>query len=225
MLLGELNGRPMRRLGVSRRQLFEELDRPALAALPIEPYVYAEWRQRRVGLDYHVDVDGHYYSVPHRLLRQQVEARITQRTVELFHKGERVACHLLGGARGRHTTVTEHMPSSHRRHAGWTHERIQREATAIGPDTASLVEVILRSRPHPEQGFRACLGILRLGRQYGIDRLEAACRRGLEIGARSYGSISSILQNGLDRQPLPRASEAPELPLDHPNIRGSRYYH
>jgi len=225
MLLGELNGRPMRRLGVSRQQLFDELDRPALAALPIEPYVYAEWRQRRVGLDYHVDIDGHYYSVPHRLLRQQLEARITARTVELFHKGERVACHLLGGARGRHTTVTEHMPSSHRRHAGWTHERIQRDAAAIGPDTASLVEVILRSRPHPEQGFRACLGILRLARQYGTDRLEAACRRGLEIGARSYGSISSILDKGLDRQPLPRAVQAPELPLDHPNIRGSRYYH
>jgi len=121
--------------------------------------------------------------------------------------------------------VTEHMPSSHRRHAGWTHERIQRDAAAIGPDTASLVEVILRSRPHPEQGFRACLGILRLARQYGTDRLEAACRRGLEIGARSYGSISSILDKGLDRQPLPRAVQAPELPLDHPNIRGSRYYH
>ena len=224
-LLAELNDRPMRRLGVSRRQLFDELDRPALAALPIEPYVYAEWRRRRVALDYHVDVDGHYYSVPHRLLRQQVEARITQCTVELFHKGERVACHLLGGARGRHTTVTEHMPSSHRRHAGWTHERIQREATAIGPDTATLVDVILRSRPHPEQGFRAGLGILRLARHYGTDRLEAACKRGLEIGARSYGSINSILQNGLDRQPLPRASPAPELPLDHPNIRGSRYYH
>jgi transposase len=221
MLLGELNGRPMRRLGVSRQQLFDELDRPALAALPIEPDVYAEWRQRRVGLDYHVDIDGHYYSVPHRLLRQQLEAR----TVELFHKGEHVACHLLAGARGRHTTVTEHMPSSHRRHAGWTHERIQRDAAAIGPDTARLVEVILRSRPHPEQGFRACLGILRLARQYGTDRLEAACRRGLEIGARSYGSISSILDKGLDRQPVPRAAQAPELPLDHPNIRGSRYYH
>src|SRR6266851_890462 len=219
------NGRPMRRLGVSRRQLFDELDRPALAALPVEPYVYAEWRQRRVALDYHVDVDGHYYSVPHRLLRQQVEARITERTVELFHKGERVACHLLGGARGRHTTVTEHMPSAHRRYAGWTHERIQREAAAIGNDTATLVEVILRSRPHPEQGFRACLGILRLARQYGVERLEAACRRGLEIGARSYGSINSILQNGLDRQPPMRPAEAPELPLDHPNIRGSRYYH
>jgi len=222
-LLGELNDRPMRHLGASRRQLFDQLDRPALAALPVEAYVYAEWRQRRVGLDYHVDIDGHYYSVPHRLLRQQLEARITQRTVELFHKGERVACHLLGGARGRHTTVTEHMPSAHRRHAGWTPERIQGEAAGIGPSTAALVDVILRSRPHPEQGFRACMGILRLARQYGVDRLEAACRRGLEIGARSYGSINSILDSGLDRQPFARP--APELPLDHPNIRGSRYYH
>ncbi|MGE3703375.1 MAG: IS21 family transposase, partial [Hyphomicrobiaceae bacterium] len=224
-LLGDLNDRPMRHLGASRRQLFDQLDRPALAALPVEAYVYAEWRQRRVGLDYHVDIDGHYYSVPHRLLRQQLEARITQRTVELFHKGERVACHLLGGARGRHTTVTEHMPSAHRRHAGWTHERIQGEAAGIGPSTAALVDVILRSRPHPEQGFRACMGILRLARQYGVDRLEAACRRGLEIGARSYGSISSILDTGLDRQPFARPGPAPELLLDHPNIRGSRYYH
>src|SRR5215813_1707358 len=225
MLLDELNGRPMRHLGVSRRQLFEQLDRPALAALPAEPYVYAEWRQRRVALDYHVDIDGHYYSVPHHLLRQQLEARITARTVELFHKGQRVACHLLSGARGRHTTVPEHMPSAHRRYAGWTHERILSEAARIGPDTATLVEVILRSRPHPEQGFRACLGILRLARQFGTDRLEAACRRGLEIGARSYGSINSILEKGLDRQPLQRPAQAPELPLDHPNIRGSRYYH
>lgn len=223
-LLADLNARPMRRLGVSRRQLFEELDRPALGALPAQPYVYAEWRRRRVGLDYHVDIDGHYYSVPHRLLRQEVEARITQRTVELFHRGERVAVHVLGGARGRHTTLPEHMPSAHRRHAGWTHERIGREAASIGPDTAALTQIILESRPHPEQGFRACLGILRLARQYGTERLEAACRRGLEIGARSYASISSILHNGLDRQP-PRKAAAPELPLDHPNIRGPRYYH
>jgi transposase len=113
------------------------------------------------------------------------------------------------------------MPSAHRRYAGWTHECILREAAGIGPDTATLIQVILRSRPHPEQGFRACLGILRLARQYG----EAACRRGLQIGVRSYGSISSILDKGLDRQPLPRTTQAPELPLDHPNIRGSRYYH
>ena len=224
-LLADLNDRPMRRLGISRRRLFEELDRPALEPLPSEPYVYAEWRLRRAGLDYHVDVDGHYYSVPYRLVKQQVEARITQRTIELFHKGERVACHVRGGARGRHTTVPEHMPSSHRRHAGWTIERIKRDAASLGPNTAMLADLILESRPHPEQGYRACIGILRLARQYGAERLEAACTRGLEIGARSYGSISSILQNGLDRRPPSRTAEAPELPLDHPNIRGGRYYH
>jgi len=225
-LLVDLNARPMRRLGVSRRQLFEELDRPALADLPAEPFVYAEWRIRRVALDYHVDVDGHYYSAPYRLLRQQVEARVTARTVELFHKGERVAVHVRGGLRGRHTTLAEHMPQAHRRHAEWTIERIGREAAVIGASTAALTAIILESRPHPEQGFRACLGILRLLRTYGRDRLEAACTRGLEIGARSYGSIQSILQNGLDRQPAPcRPREEDELPLLHPNIRGSGYYH
>ena len=223
-LLESLNNRPMRRLGVSRRQLFEELERPALRDLPAEPYVYAEWRIRRVGLDYHVDVDGHYYSVPHRLLREQVEARVTARTVELFHKGERVAVHVRGGLRGRHTTLAEHMPVAHRRHAEWTIERIGREAAAIGPSVAALTAIILESRPHPEQGFRACLGILRLLRTYGRERLEAACARGLEIGARSYGSIASILQHGLDRAPSPRPAE--DLPLLlHPNIRGSGYYH
>jgi transposase len=225
-LLESLNTRPMRRLGVSRRQLFEELDRPALAALPVEPFVYAEWRRRRVGLDYHVDVEGHYYSVPYRLLREAVEVRITARTVELFHKGERVAVHVRGGLRGRHTTLPEHMPQAHRRHAEWTIERIGREAAAIGPATAALTSLILESRPHPEQGFRACLGILRLLRTYGRDRLEAACARGLEIGARSYGSIASILQHGLDRQPASKpARDSEELPLLHPNIRGSGYYH
>jgi transposase len=225
-LLESLNTRPMRRLGVSRRQLFEALDRPALAALPVEPFVYAEWRRRRVGLDYHVDVEGHYYSVPHRLLREQVEARITARTVELFHRGERVAVHVRGGLRGRHTTLPEHMPQAHRRHAEWTIERIGQEAAAVGPSTAALTRLILESRLHPEQGFRACRGILRLLRTYGRDRLEAACARGLEIGARSYSSIASILQHGLDRQPAPRpARDSEELPLLHPNIRGSGYYH
>ncbi len=225
-LLVDLNGRPMRRLGVSRRQLFEELDQPALLPLPTEAYVYAEWRLRRVGLDYHVDVEGHYYSAPHRLLRQQVEARITARTVELFHKGERVAVHVRGGLRGRHTTLAEHMPQAHRRHAEWTIERIGREAARIGPSTAALVAQVLESRPHPEQGFRACLGILRLLRTYGQARLEAACGRGIEIGARSYGSILSILQNNLDRQPAPQSPTAgDELPLLHPNIRGAGYYH
>ena len=160
-LVADLNARPMRRLGVSRRDLFVELDRPALKELPAEPYEYAEWRVRRVGLDYHVDIDGHYYSVPHRLIREQLDARITAHTIELFRKGERVAVHLRGAGRGRHTTIAEHMPSSHRRYAEWTIERIGREAAAIGPSTAKLAALILESRPHPEQGYRACLGILR----------------------------------------------------------------
>jgi len=225
VLVTDLNARPMRRLAVSRGQLFEELDRPALSPLPAEAYVYAEWRIRRVSLDYHVDVDGHYYSVPHRLLREQIEARITARTVELFHKGERVAVHQRGGARGRHTTLAEHMPRAHRRHAEWTIERIRKEAETIGAATATLVDVILRNRPHPEQGFRACLGILRLVRTYNRDRVEAACARGLEIGARSYGSVQSILHHGLDRQAGASTAQSDDLPLLHPNIRGSGYYH
>lgn len=223
-LVADLNGRPMRRLGVSRRDLFLELDRPALKPLPAEPYEYAEWRVRRVGLDYHVDIDGHYYSVPHRLIREQLDARVTERTIELFHKGERVAVHLRGGGRGRHTTTAEHMPSSHRRYAEWTIERLRRDAAAIGPSTAALTAFILESRPHPEQGYRACIGILRLARQYGAERLEAACDRGLDIGARSYGSIQSILKHGLERHP-PRPATQGELLPDHPNIRGPRYYH
>ena len=223
-LVADLNARPMKRLGTSRAEMFAELDRPALAPLPGEPFVYAEWRLRRVSLDYHVDIEGHYYSVPFRLVREQVEARITARTVEIFHKAERVAVHMRGGARGRHTTLAEHMPSAHRRHANWTIERIRREATIVGPSTGKLAALILESKPHPEQGFRACLGILRLARQYGRDRLEAACERGLDIDARSYGSIKSILQNGLDRRPASSRSARHAMPLDHPNIRGSSYY-
>ena len=223
-LVADLNARPMRRLGVSRRDLFLELDRPALKELPAEPYQYAEWRVRRVGLDYHVDIDGHYYSVPHRLIREQLDARITERTIELFCKGERVAVHMRGTGRGRHTTIPEHMPSAHRRYAEWTIERIGIDAAAIGPSTAKLTALILESRPHPEQGYRACIGILRLVRHYGAERLEAACNHGLEIGARSYSSIQSILKHGLDHRP-PRPAAQRELLLDHPNIRGPRYYH
>jgi transposase len=223
-LIADLNARPMRRLGVSRRALFLELDHPALKPLPEQPYEYAEWRPRRVGRDYHVDIDGHYYSVPYRLIREQLDARITERTIELFHRGERVAVHIRGSGRGRHTTIAEHMPSAHRRYADWTIERIRADAAAIGPATAGLCALILESRPHPEQGYRACIGILRLARHYGAERLEAACHRGLDIGARSYGSIQSILKHGLDRRPRPQPAQGELLP-DHPNIRGPRYYH
>jgi transposase len=153
LLVTDLNARPMRRLGVSRRDLFLELDHPALKPLPAQAYEYAEWRLRRVSLDYHVDIDGHYYSVSYRLIRDQVEARLTTRTVEIFHKGERVAVHLRGTGRGRHTTVPDHMPSAHRRHAEWTIERIQRTAARIGPSTARLLSIILESRHTPRAGL------------------------------------------------------------------------
>ncbi len=223
-LLQRLNARPMRRLGTSRRELFERLERGALLELPPEPFEYAEWRRCRVGLDYHVEVLGHWYSVPHRLARAVLDARVTERAVELFHNGGRVAAHPRSPLRHRHTTTPDHMPSAHRRHADWTPARLRREAAAIGPATTGMVEAVLAAKPHPEQGFRACLGILGLARGYGAARLEAACQRGLDIGARSYGSIASILRNGLDRAYAPEP--VPDTPpIRHPNIRGGGYYH
>ena len=162
--------------------------------------------------------------MPYRLIREAVGARITDRTVEIFHHGVRVAVHVRSPMPHRHTTLPDHMPSAHRRYADWTPGRLRREAARIGPATAGLVELILKTKPHPEQGFRACLGILRLVRVYGTERVEAACQRGIDIGARTYGSIVSILRNNLDRayrpQPVP---DAPSV--QHGNIRGGGYYH
>jgi transposase len=223
-LMADLNNRPMRHLGTSRQALFETLEQPALLKLPADPYVYAEWRRCRAGLDYHVELHGHFYSVPYRLMRETIEARITEQTVELFHHGNRIACHIRSIRAHRHTTIAEHMPSAHRRYAEWTPTRLLREATAIGPSTIALVERIMTTKPHPEQGFRTCLGILRLARSYGPVRLEAACQRGLIIGAASYGSVQSILRNGLDRAFCPEPTPE-DLPAAHRNIRGSGYYH
>ena len=200
------------------------LDRPALKALPAEPYRYAEWKRARVAPDYHIEIAGHYYSVPSRLIREVVEVRITSATVEIFHRGTRVASHAFSAVRNRHTTIPEHMPSAHRRHAEWTPARLMHEAEKIGSATLALFEVIMRAKPHPEQGFRSCLGILRLAKSYGPARLEAACERGNNIGARSYGSIASILQHGLDRAYA--QEKAPDgAPIKHANIRGRDYYH
>src|SRR5580658_5488481 len=218
-----LNDRVSRHLGASRRALFEALDQPALKPLPTEPYVYAEWKQCKAGLDYHVEVAKHYYSVPHALLRQELWARITARTVELFHGGNRVAVHVRSSSNRKHTTVREHMPSSHRRYADWTPERIQGRANEIGPKTSALIEIILREKTHPEQGFRATIGILRHANSFGHERLEAACGRALEIGARSYTSVTSILKTNLDRRRPASATDGPAIV--HANIRGPRYFH
>jgi len=223
-LLRQLNDeRPIRRLGVTRRALLEELDRPHLKQLPTAPYCLAEWRLRRVGIDYHVEVDAHFYSVPHRFARSEVEVRLTPQTVEVFLKGERIAAHRRGSPNHGHTTLAEHMPSSHRRYADWTIQRIRRAAASIGPATAALCELILERRPHPEQGFRACLGIVRLARPFGVARLEAAATRAIEIGTLTYASVRSILDHKLDGQTSSRLGEA--APVLHANIRGPHYYH
>jgi transposase len=222
-LVEQINDRVSRHLGASRRALFEEIERSTLKSLPAEPYVFAEWKQCRVGLDYHVEIEKHYYSVPHQLLREKVWARITARTIEIFHCGKRVAAHVRSSSNRKHTTVREHMPSSHQRYADWTPERLRRQAGAIGRHTAALVEIILRERAHPEQGFRACVGIVRLAKSYGHERLEAACSRALEIGARSYSSVNSILKNNLDRRRPVMPADGPAIA--HDNIRGPTYFH
>jgi transposase len=221
-LLVDLNDRKLRGWGRSRRQLFDELDRPALMRLPDEPYEYAEWKRCRVNLDYHVEIAKHYYSVPHSLARQEVEARITARTVEIFLRGKRVASHLRSTLPHRPTTVAEHMPSSHRRYRDWTHERIRHDAAKVGPDADTLIDVILRSRPHPEQGFRSAIGILGLVKRYGPDRVDAACARALLLNAHSYKSVAAILKNGTDKAPAATQDTAPIL--FHSNIRGRGYY-
>ena len=222
-LLDQLNNKVTRHLGASRRDLFERLDKPALKPLPVEPYVYAQWKQCRAGLDYHIDVDRHYYSVPHHLLKQKLWVRITARTVEIFDKGQRVAAHARSSGNRQHSTHRDHMPANHRFREDWTPEKIRRQAARIGPNTETFVEVVMRQRKHPEQGYRTCLGVLRLAKTFGRERLEAACERALTINAHSYTSLHSILKNGLDRKPRARATDEPAI--THPNIRGSQYFH
>lgn len=222
-LLAGLNRKPFKKLPGSRQSVFEEIDRPALRALPATRYQFATWKQATVNIDYHIEADHHYYSVPYQLAREVVDVRLSDATVEIFRRGRRVASHLRSGVRGRHTTTSEHMPDAHRRHLEWTPGRIVRWAEGTGPKTAALVQAVLEERPHPEQGYRSCLGIMRLGKRFGDDRLEAACTRALAVRALSYRSVESILKTGLDRQPLP--GPAPELlSREHANVRGPAYY-
>lgn len=223
-LLATLNARPFKKLPGSRQSQFETIDRPALKPLPASPYEYAEWKKARVHVDYHIEVARHYYSVPHRLIKRQLDVRITARTIECFHQGQRVACHPRVEQPGRHTTCAEHMPEKHRHLVQFSPERLQRWAANIGTHTEDLITHILRERPHPEQGYRACLGILRLAKSYGDTRLDAACARALALGAHRYQSVASILKHGLDQQPLSPTTE-PELPTHHDNLRGPGYYH
>ena len=222
-LLNILNNRPFKKLPGTRKSMFDSLDRPALSPLPANPYQYAEWKKATVHIDYHIEVDGHYYSVPHQLVRKKLDVRFTVTTVECFHRGKRVASHKRSYQKGHHTTVKEHMPIRHQKYLEWTPERFLRWAGKIGPQTVRLTECILISRSYPQQTYRTLLGILRLGKSYTDQRLEAACQRAIVIGATSYRSVESILKNGLDNKPLPVPPE-PSTPISHQNIRGSQYY-
>lgn len=222
-LLPPINEKMRRVPKASRRQLFEELDRPALRPLPAERYEWTEWRVATVGPDYHVEADRHYYSVPFQIVGAKVDVRLSPAVVEVLHKHRRVASHLRSYVPGKHTTTPDHMPSSHRRYAEWTPARITQWAAETGPATAAAVVAIMRARRHPEQGFRSCLGLFSLGRKYGPQRVEAACQRVLETGQPSYRSVKSLLEKGLDRAPLLPEPQAPAQP-DHRNVRGAAYF-
>lgn len=225
-LLSDLNSRPFKRLPGSRLSQFLALDRPALKPLPAQPYIYSEWRRVRVGLDYHLEIDGHFYSVPHPLIRQQIDVRLTATTIEAFHRRQRVASHPRATQIGGQTTSLEHMPRAHRLYREWSPKSLLAWATGLGPHTHQVVEHLLTSQPHPECGFRSCLGLLALAKRYGAERLEAACRRAILTSALTRNSIAAMLKQGLDQIPLPEA-EAPASKITthwHENIRGATYY-
>ena len=221
-LVERANVKPFKKLEGSRASLFTEIDRPALRPLPDTPYEFASWRAAKVNIDYHVEVERHYYSVPYQLAREVVEVRLTSSVVEVFFKNKRVAAHLRRYDKGRHSTEAAHMPDSHRRYLEWTPGRIVGWAEKNGPSTALFVEGLLHSRPHPEQGFRSALGVMRLSKKYSPQRVEAACERALQLKSFSYKSVESMLSHGLDQRPL--RAPSPRAHVAHRNIRGPNYY-
>lgn len=226
-LLQAYNERDFYELEGTRLSQYLEVDKPALKPLPVRPYVYAEWKKVRSGIDYHIVVDKHYYSVPYRYLKENIDVRITSSTIECFQKGNRIALHPRSYKTG-HSTIHEHMPRSHQDYAEWTPERMHNWANSIGPNTGKLIKELTEMHKIPEQSYRSCLGILRMGKIYGNERLENAAIRALHIGAIRYKNIESILKSGLDQQPLPQLASEP-MPAEptqlHDNIRGSKYFH
>jgi transposase len=219
-----LNNRPFAKLEGTRKILFDQLDRPAMRPLPPARYQFATWTNPKVNIDYHVDVDRHYYSVLYQLVGHKVDVRVSEHAIEVFFRGNRVASHQRSHLKGRHSTQDAHMPERHRAHLAWNPERLIAWAARTGPATAELVETIMANRPHPEQGYRSCLGIMRLSGRYPQARMEAACRRALVIGAHSYRSVESILAHGLDAAPLPETAPATDPPRQHQQVRGPAYY-
>ena len=221
-LLVKLNERPFQKLEGSRKKLFEEIDKPALRPLPEKPYEFAWWKKAKANIDYHIEVEGSYYSVPYKLIGQRVDVRLTSGVVEILYNSKRIASHLRSYKKGSYSTTPEHRPKSHQKYLEWTPSRIIAWAKETGEATAKLTQKIIESKPHPEQGYRACLGIVRLAKRYGQERVEAACQRAVATGALRYKSVKSILETGLDKAPLEEPLEPPSI--DHENLRGPDYY-
>lgn len=223
-LLEELNDHPFKKLPGSRRSAFESIDRPALKPLPPEPYEYFEIHKVTVNIDHHVEFEHHWYSVPHQLVRKQVELRVTPKTIEVLHAGKRVASHPRSSEEGQQTTLLAHRPRSHQEYSQRSPQRLINWASTFGPATTRIIELAFEGKTHPEEAYNRCFGILKLGKHHGADRLEAACQRGLASGAVSYKSIKSILQSGLDRRPLASSQFPTQLRIAHQNIRGAHYF-
>jgi transposase len=223
-LIHQLNLRPFRKIEGCRLSLFESLDKPHLKPLPLTPYEYGEWMKARVGEDYHVCVDGHFYSVPHSLTRKQIDVKLTAKVVEILFGGKRVASHIRSAVKGGCTTLSEHMPRAHREQKEWGVQRLIQWSEGVGTHTQQVISHLLTSKPHPQQGLRSGLGLVSLGRRYGLDRVEAACRRACEIGSLSLTSVESILKSGLDRVAFEQAEKLQAEIYLHENVRGADYY-
>ncbi len=220
--LATLNAQPFQKLEGSRNSWFEGMERGQLLPLPPQSFELGTWSKAKVNIDYHVVVEGHFYSAPYQLIHQHLDVRLSAQTVELFQRGKRVAAHRRSFLPGRATTLEDHRPKSHQKYLAWTPSRILEWVKTIGPECIQVVETILAKWPHPEQGYRSVMGIIRLGKAVGHPRLEAACRRARHFDTCSYTSIESILKNNLEAQPLEQ-----ELPLPsptHENLRGAPYY-
>lgn len=223
-LIVELNERPFQKRAGSRRSYFTELDRPALRPLPAARYAFASWKRVRAHVDYHVTIDDHHYSVPHQLVGKELDARLTPSTIEVFFRSKRVASHARSARKGAHTTVREHMPPAHQEHAGTSEASLRVWAARVGPGAVQFTDALFAARAHPHQAIRSCLGVLRLGKRYGDDRLDAACARALALGSVTFTSVDAILKRRLDEQPLAPRPEAPLPKAPHENVRGGAYF-
>lgn len=224
-LTHNLNSRPFKKLPGSRLSTFEEIDKPELRLLPTRPYQFMCYKKARVHIDYHVELEQHHYSVPYQWTGKEIELRFNAESIECWHQGKQIALHVRSYRKGAHTTLADHMPKAHRKHMEWTPGRFLNWATDIGIATTRLVKHLLECKPHPEQGYRSCLGLLNLSKRYGNARLEKACERAWQLGAKTRRSVDSILSHNLEDQPTTHEKLNISIPLQHENLRGKNHYH